>query len=143
MRLISLQEIDYADITFNIPHALIFGALEPSVGVTLACLPLLRPLLRRQDYSTDGSKRYNVSGQDEHEHTGSATARGGLGGHQKDGFTTIDDDSEHQLRPVGPKHHVAIKSKRRDDGRMSSDNDESIGEEQAGIFVRQEWSVTK
>jgi hypothetical protein len=49
------KELDYNDITYNIPHALIFGALEPSVGIVLSCLPLLRPLLGRSKYSRDGT----------------------------------------------------------------------------------------
>ncbi|KAL2016998.1 hypothetical protein VTK56DRAFT_2679 [Thermocarpiscus australiensis] len=45
LRLVALSSIDYADITFNIPESLVFSGLEPFLAVTLACVPVLQPLL--------------------------------------------------------------------------------------------------
>lgn len=142
MRLISLQELDYADITYNIPHALIFGALEPSVGVTLACIPLLRPLLGRSKYSSNGSVQYNSSYNNP-----SNMARSGTGG-LKGRFAPLDDgSSQYQLQPVGePLHGAAIIGSDMS-GRVSSDVCESNAREQGGggkgIFVTQQWIVSR
>lgn len=37
--------MDYNDITYTLPLANIFSGLEPNLAVTLACIPLLAPLL--------------------------------------------------------------------------------------------------
>ncbi|KAK0617793.1 integral membrane protein [Bombardia bombarda] len=96
MRLNSLTELDYSDITFNIPHALIFGSLEPSVGVILACIPLLRPLLARSQYSASGTARYHVSAEN-------SISKPGPGNNKKDGFAPLhDDSSQYHLDPLGP-----------------------------------------
>ncbi|KAK8010117.1 integral membrane protein [Apiospora arundinis] len=38
--------MDYTDLTFSMKHANIFSGLESSAAITLACIPLLRPLFR-------------------------------------------------------------------------------------------------
>lgn len=88
MRLVSLTKIDYSDITYNITDALIFGALEPSVGVTLACLPLLRPLLGRSKYSDNGT----VQLKDSSESPSNGVIRSRQSA-QKNGFTPLEYDS--------------------------------------------------
>ncbi|OAT11571.1 integral membrane protein [Blastomyces gilchristii SLH14081] len=40
------------------PQQNIFSGLEPSVAVTLSCIPLLRPLLNRSKYGSDGTPGY-------------------------------------------------------------------------------------
>ncbi|KAK8004876.1 integral membrane protein [Apiospora arundinis] len=55
LRLVSLGSLDYSDITYNIPDALIFGGLEPLIGIIVACVPLMRPLLGRSTYSATGT----------------------------------------------------------------------------------------
>ncbi|KAF9870670.1 integral membrane protein [Colletotrichum karsti] len=102
MRLVSLTSLDYNDITFNIPHALIFGSLEPSVGVIVACVPLLRPLLGRSQYSSTGTARYPERTTNDNSRLRAAT------GPQKQGFTMMDDgSSQHELRTVAPENGTA------------------------------------
>ncbi|KAK8071294.1 hypothetical protein PG997_011497 [Apiospora hydei] len=55
LRLVSLSSLDYTDITYNILSALIFGGLEPLIGIIVACVPLMRPLLGRSTYSATGT----------------------------------------------------------------------------------------
>ncbi|KAL4962760.1 uncharacterized protein BDV14DRAFT_191416 [Aspergillus stella-maris] len=44
MRLVSLSLLDFNDLTFNITDALIWGTIEPALGVTLACIPFMKPV---------------------------------------------------------------------------------------------------
>lgn len=137
MRLVSLQELDYSDITYNIPHALIFGALEPSVGITLACIPLLRPLLGRTKYSGNGTAKYNASS----EHANDAVR--GNGG-KKNGFAPLEDDSsQYQLRPVGHKHGVMVSTVNGDGVSDTSDQQSLAREDDGGITVKKQWRITR
>lgn len=125
--------MDFNDITYSIPQANIFSGMEPSVAVTLACIPLLRPLLGRSKYSNDGTARYA---------TGSATPSKALELETGDGrpFQALNDDSsQYRLRPLGPKHLAEVRStanKSTSSGRGSSDS------EPGGITVRAEWDVS-
>ncbi|KAK1580371.1 uncharacterized protein LY79DRAFT_304934 [Colletotrichum navitas] len=85
LRLYYLANLGYYDIIFNIPSALIFSTLEPGVGITLACIPFLRPLLGRSTYSPKGTANYcSSSGH---------TARLGLGDREMNGFVLVSNDS--------------------------------------------------
>ncbi|ORY56948.1 uncharacterized protein BCR38DRAFT_461513 [Pseudomassariella vexata] len=55
VRIVILSEVDFTDVTHSLPDPVIWSGLEPSVAVTLACIPLLRPLIRRRTYSQQGS----------------------------------------------------------------------------------------
>ncbi|KAK8867561.1 hypothetical protein PGQ11_006139 [Apiospora arundinis] len=46
VRIHYLSSMDYTDLTFSMKHPEIFSGLEPSAAITLACIPLLRPLFR-------------------------------------------------------------------------------------------------
>ncbi|ORY04543.1 hypothetical protein BCR34DRAFT_55106 [Clohesyomyces aquaticus] len=45
VRLRSLLVLDYTDITYSVPSALIWSMLEPSIAVTLACVPIIYGLV--------------------------------------------------------------------------------------------------
>ncbi|KAL0942741.1 uncharacterized protein CTRU02_200626 [Colletotrichum truncatum] len=91
LRLYYLANLKYTDVTFGIPNALIFSALEPGVGITLACIPFLRPLLGRSQYSTKGTARYYTSAEN--------SGHGAGGGQDRNGFTLVEDSSsQHHLR---------------------------------------------
>ncbi|PSR80899.1 hypothetical protein BD289DRAFT_340681, partial [Coniella lustricola] len=45
VRLVYLAKIDYNDVTYTSVVAVLMTAVEPSLAVMLACIPLLRPLL--------------------------------------------------------------------------------------------------
>ncbi|KAF2679668.1 hypothetical protein K458DRAFT_346656, partial [Lentithecium fluviatile CBS 122367] len=55
VRLHSLLTIDYNDATHSVTSALIWSMLEPSVGITLACVPVLKNLIPRVFSSFSGS----------------------------------------------------------------------------------------
>ena len=45
LRITSLQSVSYADITNTSAGALLWSFMEPAIGITVACGPLMRPLL--------------------------------------------------------------------------------------------------
>lgn len=57
-RLVTLLQVDYNDITYSTPVPFIFSGLEPTLAVTLPCIPLLRPLLGQSKYSANGTARF-------------------------------------------------------------------------------------
>ncbi|CAN8097101.1 unnamed protein product [Discula destructiva] len=46
-RLVFLAKVDYDDVTYTSVPAVLMSAVEPSLAVLLACIPLLRPLVAR------------------------------------------------------------------------------------------------
>ncbi|KAK8052451.1 hypothetical protein PG993_003836 [Apiospora rasikravindrae] len=46
VRIHYLSSMDYSDLTFSMKYSNIFSGLEPSAAITLACIPLMRPLFR-------------------------------------------------------------------------------------------------
>ncbi|KAK6217251.1 integral membrane protein [Colletotrichum tabaci] len=92
LRLYYLAHLEYMDVTFNIPHALIFSALEPGVGITLACIPFLRPLLGRSHYSPKGTANYYTSNGDSARLARSGKSR------ESSGFVLVEENSsQYQL----------------------------------------------
>ncbi|KAL2150090.1 hypothetical protein VTH82DRAFT_7766 [Thermothelomyces myriococcoides] len=130
IRIKELSSIDYSDITYNVPMSLIFSALEPSLAVTLACVPLLRPLVSR---ITGSGLR---SGQ-----TNSAA----FGSKNRQFEPLHDDSSQYQLRPVGAKHVAEAKAKTPStwSGGDSSDQESRAANKTGNIMVRQEWNVAE
>ncbi|PGG99924.1 hypothetical protein AJ79_08361 [Helicocarpus griseus UAMH5409] len=128
IRINTLSSMDFLDITFSIPPANIFSGLEPSVAVTLACIPLLRPLLRRGKYSDNGTPVYpptNVS---------KSTGPGR-------GFEQLNDNSsQYQLRPVGGKHFAEISTLKNPES-SRRDSSDLEGHEPSGITVKEHWHV--
>ncbi len=47
LRIISLIQLNFADISYSIVTATIWGCLEPCLGIMSACLPVLPPLIAR------------------------------------------------------------------------------------------------
>ncbi|KAK7721101.1 hypothetical protein SLS64_001396 [Diaporthe eres] len=45
IRLYSILHVDLSDVTYTILMPIMWSALEPCLAITLACIPLLRPLL--------------------------------------------------------------------------------------------------
>jgi len=54
IRVVTLVKVSYTDITYSVPTALIWSMLEPTLGITLACIPVTRPLFMRGINSTRG-----------------------------------------------------------------------------------------
>ncbi|GJC79647.1 satratoxin biosynthesis SC1 cluster protein 4 [Colletotrichum liriopes] len=96
LRLYYLANLEYYDVTFNIPNALIFSALEPGVGITLACIPFLRPLLGRSQYSPKGTANYYSSN--------GHSARLVRSGRESTGFVLVNENSsQYQLQEYDQK----------------------------------------
>lgn len=53
LRIISLLQLNFSDLSYNIIIATIWGCLEPCIGIMSACLPILPPLLARLFKCTD------------------------------------------------------------------------------------------
>lgn len=146
MRLAAIPDVDYLDLTYSVPKTLILSSLEPSLGVTLACIPLLRPLLGRSKYSKNGTASHEISAQ----------APGGSGAirsrdeiRKKDGFAVLEDDSsQYQLRPVGGQHNTAVSAARGDGSPGSSDAEDGDVRRSRGptvdkgIAVERTWLVS-
>lgn len=56
--------MDYLDITYSGVPFFLMSVIEPSLAVTLACVPLLRPLLGKgtSKYSATGTRTYGAYG---------------------------------------------------------------------------------
>ncbi|KAL9014999.1 MAG: hypothetical protein Q9173_000376 [Seirophora scorigena] len=62
LRLIFLVSVSYTDITWTVTDPLLWSMLEPCVGVSCACIPLMRPLLSRA-FPDRLSRRANKYGE--------------------------------------------------------------------------------
>ncbi len=106
----------------------IFTGIEPSVALSLACVPFLRPLIR--------GKNISGSSKDNSQYASSALRSNGLSetGRSR-GFKELQDDSsEIQLRPMGsdsPKYEADVSQ---GEGKQPS---ESGG----AILVKKDWTV--
>ncbi|CAN8096029.1 unnamed protein product [Discula destructiva] len=63
IRLVFLTSMDYLDVTYSGIPFMLMSVVEPSLAVTLACVPLLRPLLGKgnSNYSPTGTRTYGAS----------------------------------------------------------------------------------
>jgi hypothetical protein len=125
LRLVALSSIDYSDITFNIPESLIFSGLEPCLAVTLACVPVLQPLARK------------IRGSG----AASGISSGKVNSRMSNFQQLNDNSSEHQLRPLGPKHVAEARAQHSSGSGLSSDIDERPNNKAGGVVVKQEWRV--
>lgn len=84
--MIFLSRIDYNDVTFTSVPAVLLSAVEPSLAVLLACVPLLRPLISRDKRFGSRSKTgksvglstWTSSGWSRHKTYNMSRARGSL-----------------------------------------------------------------
>ncbi|KAL6884734.1 hypothetical protein GGI43DRAFT_432538 [Trichoderma evansii] len=82
VRLSEIIKIDMNDFPFYGGIALLFSALEPSLLVTAACIPLLRPLVSRNKSTTEASSYARGNTNNTGPHSAS----------QKGGFLELQDD---------------------------------------------------
>lgn len=165
--------MDYTDLTFSMKYPNIFSGLEPSAAITLACIPLLRPLFRwTGGYSPTGTALHDPKPSKNSGNSGRSRTKGGVSDNVAlERFDTNntggeDGSSQRRLRPEDVKHTAMAMGHPRhggSDGGSSmvaesylEDNDgEEKGEDAArrqsghnrldrrAITVRQEWDVTK
>lgn len=146
--------MSYSDLTYDAVAPSIYSVLEPTMSITLACIPVLRPLLGGR-YSSTGT-RLGPSGNTT---TGGSAARGSRGSRSakrtsKSGFKALggdnDDSSEYQLRPLDPVRPDAAGTSVRiqSQGSGGRDRDGSVHSEttddqvlQGAISVKQVWEV--
>ncbi len=127
------------------PESLIFSGLEPCLAVTLACVPMLRPLLGRVKDSFVGSGGGGTSGGG----TGTGLSASGKLGSGKfpsknnPPFEPLaDDSSQYRLRPMGPKHVAEARAAQRSSwSGDSSEQEVGASSGRGGVVVRQEWAV--
>ncbi|MCJ1402686.1 hypothetical protein MMC11_005907 [Xylographa trunciseda] len=123
VRLITLVSVSYADITYSVVDALIWSMLEPALGLTLACLPLMRPLFSLV-FPDTRSKATGNSGSGYSFSQSKSDAKK---------FRKLDDD-EYALRTMGDTAgNESLASHNGSDHRRSPS---------AGIRVKTEWNVT-
>ncbi|ROW06389.1 hypothetical protein VMCG_04283 [Cytospora schulzeri] len=159
LRIQSLITMDYSDLTYLAVVPSIYSVLEPNLAITLACVPLLRPLFGGQ-YSVKGTlirrewATSNTSG------AASSAARQPRKTNRV-GFQTLDDSifnsneasSQVELQPMGPKYEAEVSARVVDahggahSGQSGNSSEENMTTEhaddrvQGGIMVKQEWEV--
>lgn len=140
--------MNFNDITYTIPHANIFSGIEPCLAVTLASIPMMRPLLGRTNTTPIGTGATPVKSRSRSKGSGGGHLGKGSRGTNEDGFQPLDDDTRQLwLRPLGPKHYAGISVEDRGDGvgvGVEEDERELVGAGRGfgrGIRVKQEWGV--
>lgn len=88
LRIAAVVNMDYADLTYLAGLPSIYSVIEPALIITLACVPVLRPLLGG-DYSSRGT--YRGSGPKKATDRNVPCQSFRLGTRKKTGFFTIDD----------------------------------------------------
>ncbi|OTA62073.1 hypothetical protein K449DRAFT_434416 [Hypoxylon sp. EC38] len=127
IRITTMTTIDFNDVTWTIPHTVLFSALEPCIAVTLACIIILRPLFGGR-YSPDGTAAFNGSSPE-------VLARK----NSNRRFRQLNDNSsETRLRPEDVGYRASIaKSPKPFKGFGSMD----VNLEMGSISIKQEWTV--
>ncbi|KAG8159866.1 hypothetical protein KVR01_010503 [Diaporthe batatas] len=130
VRIVCLTQMDFTDIPYSMTLANIFGGLEASMAVTLACIPLFRPLVGRCKYRT---------GRDP-----------GLRAPRREQIEPLGDDAggdQLHLRPLSFKHQAEVSAV--STGNSSENRDVENPETKfsanftPGIIVSREWEVTR
>lgn len=126
-------------MTYTGVLATILSGLEPAVAISLACIPLLRPLWGRKPSGSKGSSyEYNSSKQGRvYPKKGSKGSGGGAVGTFTELVYENDDSSEIQLQPVKPKRSVSISAI------TESKSDPSLVSPGQAITVEQKWEIRR
>jgi hypothetical protein len=128
--------MNFSDITYTLPRANIFSGIEPCLAVTLASIPMMRPLLGQSNYTPDITARRTSK---------ASNPTAGSDDHDDNGFRELDDDSSQlSLRPLeGLKHKVRVAVRNRDRRTSAEDSERNNHgqKESGGISVKQEWAV--
>lgn len=127
VRLWALMNFQPLDATYSTVPIALLSQLEPSLLITLGCIPLLRPLLGGR-YSQNGTANFGAS---------CATPRYSISDGQQRRripWSTVEVTSETQLWPGGTRlEHVAAEEQRSssrgdsEDMGQAEDNDVELG----------------
>jgi hypothetical protein len=141
MRLASLMRVDTTDITYTVAMPIMWSALEPCIGITLACVPLLRPLFGGR-YTPTGTARFGASSKS-FKNTKSihTLSKSGSRRFEKfhDDYSITQLGSVADLRPEPLQYNANVKTK---DGRQiesTRDHDDNV--ELCSITVKKGWRV--
>lgn len=156
LRINAIVTMDYADLTYLAVTPSIYSVIEPNIAITLACVPLLRPLFGGQ-YSVRGTLIRRDWGTDETSGANNSAAKQPRKTNRV-GFQTLDDStfqgneasSQVELQPMDPKYEAVVSTKVVEaegggqggivtEGSLNSDNADDRVE--GGIVVKQEWEV--
>lgn len=96
-RIIRLANCDARDQTFCIEQSMMFTYAETSIGITVACLPLLGPVLLPQRFDSSSGQTRQLQHRYQRRWDAPTTARTRLRGTEVDGsFHQLDaDDDDH------------------------------------------------
>ncbi|KAI2470484.1 hypothetical protein F4781DRAFT_390340 [Annulohypoxylon bovei var. microspora] len=128
VRIDMMTMIDFDDVTFSIPHTVLFSALEPCIAVTLSCIIILRPLFAGR-YKPDGTAAYNSPSVD-------AIARKNSSRRFKQ---LNDNSSETRLRPEEVGYRASIAKSPEPFKGFGGMGD--IALEMGSISIKHEWTV--
>ncbi|KAL8805830.1 MAG: hypothetical protein Q9182_001742 [Xanthomendoza sp. 2 TL-2023] len=136
LRLISLLTVSYTDITWTVTDPLLWSMLEPCVGVTCACIPLMRPLLSRAfpdrhskrankygEFKDDGHSPNNSNGGSSGGGNNNHRRFGGGGGGRKMLQQQLDDDGAFPL--TNTSGNVGVTTNEISSGRLAGPKDGS------------------
>lgn len=134
IRIEALWSLNFLDITYASHRADIVSALEPSVAVTLACVPVLQPLLRRVKVRPERSAPHALNDL--------RRDIEGLAANNKQPFESLSDNSFGcRLQSNGSEHHAEIRSAHRPissgGGSKAVDSEQQSG----SITVDAQWQV--
>ncbi|KAM6476690.1 hypothetical protein HDV62DRAFT_402613 [Trichoderma sp. SZMC 28011] len=137
-----LQMFKSADLTWNMSQAFIWSSVEPNIGIVCACLPTLRPLLRRCIPDWFAGSSLNKSGSTPHYGTGDYSSR--LRSQTGDFYALTDRNGSKQDKS---DDEMGLTNNFQSDGhqpRVSTGDAAAHEETHNGIMVKHEinWSST-
>ncbi|OTA99363.1 hypothetical protein M426DRAFT_325228 [Hypoxylon sp. CI-4A] len=128
IRIDMITTINFDDVTFTAPNAILFTSLEPCIAVTMACVVILRPLFGGH-YLPDGTATFDGS-------PGGGLTRKGSNRR----FRQLNDDSsETRLRPEDVGYRASIAKSPEPFRGFGSLGDVAL--EMGSISIKQEWMV--
>lgn len=80
--------MDYLDVTYSGIPFMLMSLVEPSLAVTLACVPLLRPILGK------GDSRYSATGTRNYGNYGASLSFRGINTHDSDNMNSSNNNSK-------------------------------------------------
>jgi len=139
LRIQALVTLDLTDITYTASYPLLWSFLEPAIGITVACGPLLGPLVKVSRFG----KFFSQSGKSKSRdyHSGST-------------FERMKDPPQHELKEFHPKVTTTISTSspagkpgfKKESTRNTTflDNDSEtriLPKGEMGITVQKEWQT--
>lgn len=122
-----------SDVTFTILMPIMWSALEPCLAITLACIPLLRPLMGGR-YTPTGTAKLGPPTMKSRAGTQKRSRRFNL--LEDEVCITKSADEGPQLRPESIRYDVISRHSHND---VNTDTDVELG----AISVKKDWRVEK